>query len=72
MHGILLKAKLIEDISALSEKKLKDIVDFVEYLKLKEDDWFIDFANKRSSLAIKQRKAGRKFTKLEDLKKEYR
>ena len=72
MPVTLLKEKLMEDIASLPEKKIKDVIDFVEYLKLKEDDWFIAFVNKRSSIAKKQRRAGRKFTKLEDLQKKYR
>lgn len=72
MPVTLLKEKLMEDIASLPEKKIKDVIDFVEYLKLKEDDWFIAFVNKRSSIAKKQRRAGRNFTKLEDLQKKYR
>ncbi len=72
MLGIGLKERLIEDIEGLPEKKVKEVIDFVSYLKLKEDDWFIDFVNKRGTLAKADRKAGRKFTKLEDLQKEYR
>ncbi len=72
MIEISLKKKLIEDIEALPEKKVKEVIDFVGYLKLKEDDWFIDFVNKRGRLAKTEKKAGRKFTKLEELQKEYR
>ncbi len=72
MSGTRLKEKLIEDIEDLSEKKVKEVLDFVNYLKLKEDNWFIEFVNKRALLAKSERKAGRKFTKLEDLQKEYR
>ena len=71
MQGTILKERLLADIETLPEKKIKDVIDFVEYLKLKEDDWFIAFVNKRGILAKKQRKARRIFTKLEDLQKEY-
>jgi hypothetical protein len=72
MPGASLKERLIEDIVTLPEKKVKEVMDFVEYLKLKEDDWFITFVNKRSRLAKSEKKAGGKFIKLEDLQKEYR
>jgi len=67
-----LKERLIEDIVTLPEKKVKEVIDFVEYLKLKEDDWFITFVNKRARSAKSEKKAGGKFIKLEDLQKEYR
>jgi hypothetical protein len=67
-----LKERLIEDIVTLPEKKVKEVIDFVEYLKLKEDDWFITFVNKRSRSAKSEKKAGGKFIKLEDLQKAYR
>ncbi|MGR3309339.1 MAG: DUF2281 domain-containing protein [Candidatus Brocadiales bacterium] len=77
-----LKKKLIADIETLPEKKVKEVIDFIEYLKLKElkassgdlllTNPFIDFVNKRGRLAKTERKAGRKFTKLEELQKEYK
>ena len=51
---------------------MKEVIDFVSYLKLKEDEWFIDFVNKRGELAKDDKKAGKKFKKLEDLEEEYR
>lgn len=66
-----LKKKLIADIETLPEKEVKEAIDFIGYLKLKEDDWFIDFVNKRGKLAKAEKKAGRKFAKLEELQKEY-
>jgi len=35
----------------LPEKRIKEVMDFVEYLKLKEDDWFINFINQRGRSA---------------------
>ncbi len=67
-----LKDKLIEDIEDLSDKKVKEVIDFVNYLKLKEDDWFIEFVNKRGAMAASDKKAGKRFSKLEELQKEYR
>lgn len=67
-----LKKKLIADIETLPEKKVREAMDFIDYLKLKEDNWFIDFVNKRGRLAKTEKKAGRKFTKLEVLQKEYK
>lgn len=54
-----LKKKLIRDIETLPEKKVKEVVNFIEYLKLREDAWFIDFVNKRGRLAkVEKKRAG--------------
>jgi hypothetical protein len=65
-----LKEKLIEDIETLPERRVKEVIEFVEYLKVKEDDWFINYVNKRGRMAKAEKKAGKKFTKLEDLQRE--
>jgi hypothetical protein len=67
-----LKQKLINDIQDLPEKKIKEVFDFVEYLKLKEDEWFIRYVNHRGLEAGEDRKAGKKFISLAELQKEYR
>ena len=67
-----LKEYLMENIEDLPEKQVKEVIDFISYLKIKEDKWFIDFVNKRGMSAESERKAGKTFRKLEDLQKEYR
>jgi uncharacterized protein YfdQ (DUF2303 family) len=59
MSGMNLKQRLLRDIKDLPAKKIQEVIDFVEYLKLKEDNWFIDYVNKRASEAKTQKKAGR-------------
>jgi hypothetical protein len=51
---------------------MKEVINFVSYLKLKEDEWFTDYVNRRGRLAKMERKSGKKLTKLEDLQREYR
>jgi hypothetical protein len=72
MSGAGLRERLIEDIEGLPEKKVREVIDFVSYLKLKEDSWFIEFVNKRGNAAKTDKKSGRKFAKLDDLQKAYR
>jgi hypothetical protein len=72
MPKINLKEKLIEDIEDLPKNKMKEVINFVSYLKLKEDEWFTDYVNRRGRLAKMERKSGKKLTKLEDLQREYR
>jgi len=72
MPGTVLKEKLIEDIGTLPEKKIKEVIDFVEYLKLKEDDWFINLVNQRSRSAKTDKKAGKRPIKLKELQEQYK
>ena len=65
------KRRVIEEIEDLPENKVKEVIDFISFLKLKEEDWFIDFVNKRGSLAQYEKKMGRKFIKMEELQENY-
>ena len=67
-----LKEKLLRDIKDLPSEKVHEVIDFVNYLSLKEDVWFIDYVNKRGRLAKAQRKSGRKFARLEELQREFK
>ena len=55
----------------MPENKIKEVIDFINFLKLKEEDWFIDFVNKRGALAQCEKKMGRKFIKIEELQQDY-
>ena len=67
-----MQKKVIEAIEDLPEKKVQEVLDFVGYLKIREDDWFIRFVNKRGKEANAEKKAGKKLTKLQDLQRAYR
>jgi len=62
----------LKTLQLLPENKVKEVIDFIEYLRLKEDVWFINYVNQRGKLAKAEKIAGKKFTKLDDLQKEYR
>ena len=70
--NVSLRKNLISSIETLPEKKIKEVIDFVNYLTLKEDAWFIEFVNKRGALAKAEKKAGKKLTSLEELQKSYK
>jgi hypothetical protein len=71
MAKIALKESLIREIDEMPADRVKDILNFVHYLKIKEDKWFIDLVNKRSRQAESDRKSGKKFVTLRELQKEY-
>jgi hypothetical protein len=67
-----LKEKLLEEVKELPEKKVKEVIEFIDYIKLKEDEWFINYVNKRSKLAKAEKQAGKKFIRLKELQEEYK
>jgi len=67
-----LKEKLIREIEEMPSEKVKEVINFIHYLTIKEDDWFIDLVNKRSRMAEVDRNSGKSFTTLNELQKEYR
>ena len=69
MRSTALKDKLIKEIEAMPAEKIKEVMSFVDYLSLKEDKWFVDLVNKRTRVADADRKAGKKFTSLDELQK---
>ena len=71
MRTTTLKKQLIQDIETLPEVKVREVMNFVDYLKLKEDEWFIAYVNKRSRSAKTSKKSGKKFISLEQLQTEY-
>jgi hypothetical protein len=71
MPSTAIRDKLIEDIDTLPEKRLKEVIDFIEYLKLKEDDWFIKLVNQRGKAAKAEKKAGKRLTQLKELQNQY-
>jgi hypothetical protein len=72
MNATLLKSQLMEEISILPTNKIQNVILFVNFLKLQEDDWFVDFVNKRTLLAKKDKSKAKSFSTLESLQKEYR
>lgn len=51
----ILNELIFNEVRGLPEKKKKDVLDFIEYLKLKEDREFVDYVNKRTEEAIAEK-----------------
>jgi hypothetical protein len=71
MPSTAIRDKLMENIESLPEKRLKEVIDFIEYLKLKEDDWFINLVNQRGKAAKTEKRTGKRLTQLKELQKQY-
>jgi len=64
------KEVLLDRVNALSEKELSEVLTFVEFLRVREQRWFVDYVNERTSEALKAKLAGEKFVTLRDLQRE--
>ena len=71
MTNISLKKQIINRISELPANYLLEVAYFIEFLKMHEDQWFIDYIDKRTRQALSAKHRGRKFHTLKDLQKEY-
>ena len=57
-------------LEELSEEDARQVLSFAEFLKLREERWFIDYVNRRTEEALSARQANREFTRLEELQRE--
>lgn len=66
-----LHEKVSMEINHLSDKQLKEVLLFIEFLNTREDKDFIDYVNSRTQQVMNDRKKGKKFFNLEELQKEF-
>lgn len=64
------KKILLESLDNLSEREFREALTFIEFLKLRREQQFIEYVNKRAEEALLDRKAGKKFSTLGELQKE--
>lgn len=62
---------IMENIQVLPKKQKEEVLNFIEYLRIKEDHSFIDYVNKRTKQAVEDRRKGLKFTSLNELQDDY-
>jgi hypothetical protein len=53
------KKKIVFELDNLPQKSILEVFDFIEFLKLREDQWFINFVNQRTRAALEAKKRGR-------------
>jgi hypothetical protein len=62
---------IFKAIQNLKQSEKKEVMNFIEFLKIKEDNSFIDYVNRRTEEAIEAKKRGKRFISLEELQKDY-
>lgn len=64
------KEVLLKRLDDLSESEFREALTFIEFLKLRREQWFIEYVNQRTKEALLARSAGKRFLTLEALQKE--
>ncbi len=62
---------ILQAIQNLKESERKEVMNFIEFLKIKEDNTFIEYVNQRTEEALEAKKRGKRFISLEELQKDY-
>ena len=66
-----LNQQILTHVKTLPEKEKREVLNFIEYLRIREDRTFIDYVNTRTKAAIDAKKRGEHFSSLEELQQEY-
>ena len=62
---------IIEKLIELPTEDKKEVLNFIEFMQIKQDRSFIDYVNERSKKAIKDMEGGKKLFSLKELQAEY-
>jgi len=62
---------ILKNIQDLPDKEKNEVLNFIEYLKIREDHSFIDYVNKRTKEALAAKRHGERFISLEELQRNY-
>ncbi len=63
--------QVLEGLRDLDEDAKREVLDFIEFLRIREDPVFIQYVNQRTREALAARARGERFLSLEELQKEY-
>ncbi|MDD5452065.1 MAG: hypothetical protein AB1711_07050 [Thermodesulfobacteriota bacterium] len=62
---------ILNGIKMLSSREKEEVLNYIEFLKIKEDHDFIEYVNMRTREAIESKKRGERFSSLKELQNEY-
>jgi hypothetical protein len=62
---------IFEKISGLPNNQKKEVLSFIEFLKIKHDKEFVYYVNEVTARTIKYKQQGKKFISLNELQAEY-
>ncbi|MDQ7838383.1 MAG: hypothetical protein RDU59_07805 [Thermodesulfobacteriota bacterium] len=62
---------ILNGIKMLSSREKEEVLNYIEFLKIKEDRDFIEYVNMRTREAIESKKRGERSSSLKELQNEY-
>jgi hypothetical protein len=62
---------IFEKVSKLPDKKKREVLSFIEFLQIKQEQEFVEYVNEIASKAFKDKQEGKKFLSLNELQAEY-
>ena len=62
---------LLKRIQDLAPQEKKEVLSFIEFLRIREDQSFIEYVNERTKVAIAAKQRGERFISLDELQKDY-
>ncbi len=66
-----LNTKIMRSMKTLADKQKRELLKFIEYLKMRENASFIAYVNERTRHAVEAKQQGEHFTGLTELQEEY-
>ncbi len=66
-----LNEEIFERVKTLPLKDKREVLHFIEYLRIREEQAFLDYVNMRTQSAKRAKQQGEHFTSLEELQQEY-
>ena len=62
---------IFEQVKNLPDKDKREVLSFIEYLRMRKQQSFIEYVNQRTRQAVEAKQRGEHFTSLEELQREY-
>ena len=69
--GVSTDQEVMNQLKELDENAKRQVLDFIQFLKIKETKAFMDYVNSRTQEALAAKKKGEKFLSLEELQQKY-
>ncbi|MEJ5378446.1 MAG: hypothetical protein WHX93_17885 [bacterium] len=66
-----IEEQILNGLKDLSDDAKREVIDFIEFLRIREDPAFVQYVNSRTTQASLAKARGEPFTSLEELQKEY-
>jgi len=67
-----LSTQIVKSVRKLPARRMREVMNFINYLESKEDASFIEYVNERTRKAVQSKKQGEHFTTLKELQAEYK